>query len=158
MRKSIVLGLAVALSGCQFLPGTDAHKIRAAEELVSAGLNDPSSAQYRMQHVTADGSYVCGEVNGRNKYGGYAGFNLFAFNNATKEALFFPNDISEEGASSQAIAFPKDCLNKASAGVVENLKAIEKNQDKVADEMEAQADRLDKMADEVSNSVSAELR
>lgn len=51
-----------------------------AEADVAAQLRDPSSAQFRAVEMIRqpDGrSVVCGEVNGKNAYGGYAGFTRF---------------------------------------------------------------------------------
>lgn len=55
--------------------------IAAAKAMVERKLRDPSSAQYRDLHVvpTHQGDQVvCGEVNGKNAYGGYVGFAPFA--------------------------------------------------------------------------------
>lgn len=51
-----------------------------ARRAVADKLRDPSSAQFRnVRRVTADNGQLvfCGEVNGRNAYGGYAGFVRF---------------------------------------------------------------------------------
>lgn len=59
------------LSGCHLLD--PAHE---AKEAVKSVLIDPTSAQWRdVQHVRPD--FVCGEVNGKNSYGGYTGFTRF---------------------------------------------------------------------------------
>lgn len=71
----------MALSACQWIPGTDQNVIADAKRQVSAQLRDPSSAQFQKVRAVRqkDGSTaVCGEVNGRNAYGGYAGFSDFA--------------------------------------------------------------------------------
>ena len=44
---------------------------RLARELVTANLKDPDSAKFRNQKG------VCGEVNAKNSFGGYAGFVRF---------------------------------------------------------------------------------
>ena len=53
--------------------------MEAAEELVKSKLKDPDSARFRNVRVTPYGSnhVVCGEVNGKNAYGGYVGFTPF---------------------------------------------------------------------------------
>ncbi|MFC0634344.1 hypothetical protein [Brevundimonas balnearis] len=59
-----------------------------AEATVAAQLRDPSSAQFRAVEVIEqpDGrSVVCGEVNGKNAYGGYAGFTRFVVDGARVE-------------------------------------------------------------------------
>lgn len=59
-----------------------------AEAYVAAQLRDPSSAQFRAIEVVEqpDGrSVVCGEVNGKNAYGGYVGFTRFVWDGARLE-------------------------------------------------------------------------
>jgi hypothetical protein len=70
----IVCGL---LTGCQWVPGTEAYKIAEGQKLVAAGLRDPSSAQFRNSFFRPVGSVVCGEFNGKNAYGAYVGFKRF---------------------------------------------------------------------------------
>lgn len=72
--KKIILS-ALLLGACQFVPGSDQQKISAAEKRVAEQLRDPAGAQFRNSRVK-DG-WVCGEVNGKNAYGGYAGFQRF---------------------------------------------------------------------------------
>ena len=72
--KKIVLA-ALLLGACQFVPGSDQQKISAAEKSVAEQLRDPASAQFRNSRIK-DG-WVCGEVNGKNAYGAYAGFQRF---------------------------------------------------------------------------------
>lgn len=56
-----------------------ADVIKATQEQVTDGLRDPSSAQFRKVRIVDHGGLpaVCGEVNGRNAYGGYAGYQPF---------------------------------------------------------------------------------
>jgi hypothetical protein len=53
----------------------DAETIRNAEDTVRTNLKDPDSGKFRGEWVTADGA-VRGEVNARNGYGGFTGFEL----------------------------------------------------------------------------------
>jgi hypothetical protein len=61
----------------------DSHIKKEAEDAVKLLLRDPDSAQFRYQYndieVFPDIGVVCGEVNSRNAYGGYAGFENFAY-------------------------------------------------------------------------------
>lgn len=60
----------------------DDAMIRDAEKAMTAKLRDPDSAQYRNMAVrrTSSGQlHVCGEVNAKNGYGGYAGFERFIY-------------------------------------------------------------------------------
>ncbi|WP_298698177.1 hypothetical protein [uncultured Brevundimonas sp.] len=82
MRTGFVLATALLVAGCQWIPGTEAHQIREAEGVVSRELRDPTSAQFRNVRVVdqVNGSRAfCGEVNGKNAYGGYVGFEPFVY-------------------------------------------------------------------------------
>jgi hypothetical protein len=48
-----------------------------AKAAVAASLRDPSSAEFR--NIMAGTHATCGEVNGRNAYGAYAGFKRFVY-------------------------------------------------------------------------------
>ena len=82
--KKILLALAIplVLAGCK--PGEE-KAISLAKSEVAANLKDPASAQFRNVKVAkmmdADqGSVcaiVCGEINGKNGFGAYAGFHPF---------------------------------------------------------------------------------
>lgn len=70
---------ALLLSGCK---PSDEQFIKIAQEDVAQSLKDPSSAQFRnMQFVASkddtgsnNSGYVCGELNGKNSFGAYVGF------------------------------------------------------------------------------------
>ncbi|MDN8035513.1 hypothetical protein [Burkholderia vietnamiensis] len=51
------------------------HRIAEVEAVVVASLKDPESAQFRDVFVGV--TYACGQVNARNGFGGYTGFNDF---------------------------------------------------------------------------------
>lgn len=57
------------------LPAACSSAKRDAEAAVKQRLTDPDSAQF--QAVVEKGDYVCGEVNSKNKAGGYDGFRRF---------------------------------------------------------------------------------
>lgn len=59
--------------------GTEEQAITRAQAVVAATLKDPGSAQFRNMRLVdyLDGRVVCGEVNGKNSYGGYVGFTPF---------------------------------------------------------------------------------
>lgn len=77
--KRIVVAATLVLGGCQWIPGTDAHLREKAQRLAAAELIDPSSAQFRRVEVSRrpGGDRVCGEINGKNRMGAYAGFTRF---------------------------------------------------------------------------------
>ncbi|MEH6697228.1 MAG: hypothetical protein V7672_00870 [Brevundimonas sp.] len=80
---------AIGLSGCD---RTEAD----AKQTVAAQLKDPSSAQFR--NVITNGSIVCGEVNGKNSWGAYAGFTRFI---AADEIVIMEPDGGEEHANAR---------------------------------------------------------
>ena len=76
-RAVVVVLLAGNVASCQWVPGTPQHHVQRAKSEVATQLRDPRSAQFR--DVTTNGLVVCGEVNGRNAYGAYAGYGRFVF-------------------------------------------------------------------------------
>lgn len=52
-------------------------KISVATNSIREALNDPESARFRKLFVSPKGRAVCGEVNAKNKMGGYVGFRRF---------------------------------------------------------------------------------
>ncbi|MBS6077508.1 MAG: membrane lipoprotein lipid attachment site-containing protein [Citrobacter freundii] len=82
--KKILLALVIplVLAGCK--PGEE-KAISLAKSEVAANLKDPGSAQFRNVKVSKmtdaeDGhvvAVVCGEINGKNGFGAYAGFHPF---------------------------------------------------------------------------------
>lgn len=82
--KIILLALVIplVLAGCK--PGEE-KAISLAKSEVAANLKDPGSAQFRNVKVSKmtdaeDGhvvAVVCGEINGKNGFGAYAGFHPF---------------------------------------------------------------------------------
>lgn len=57
-------------------PSPDVQVIATAQSLVKDRLKDPESAQFRNVRRLPDGD-VCGEVNSKNGFGGYVGFQHF---------------------------------------------------------------------------------
>ena len=77
MNKTIVAGVLLSsgllLAGCDYLDGThEAHKA------VRAQLIDPDSAQFANEKTYSRGA-VCGEVNSKNRFGGYVGFTRYVY-------------------------------------------------------------------------------
>lgn len=81
MRKGVI-AIALASSAC------GASVQNEAQEAVARDLRDPASAQFR--DVKVYPKYVCGEVNGKNGVGAYAGFTRFWYNRETKEYAIDP--------------------------------------------------------------------
>jgi hypothetical protein len=88
------------------IPGTKEHAVEKGKELAARELIDPGSAQFRdvvafkagpsSTGFAPPGSWtVCGEINGKNRLGGYVGFAKFAANIGTGEVML---QASEPGA------------------------------------------------------------
>lgn len=79
-NSSLSVVASYASSVKRFLAsGTPEDAIKKAQEAVANSLKDPGSAQFRNVRLKPylDGQVVCGEVNGKNSYGGYVGFSPF---------------------------------------------------------------------------------
>lgn len=77
MRLAIFVGafMLLGLTACDSLEAD-------AKTAVASRLKDPGSAQFRNLRVVeqvAGQDAVCGEVNGKNSYGGYSGFEEFVY-------------------------------------------------------------------------------
>ncbi len=80
MSKAVI-GLAVGLMvASTHVAAQEQSEIAAAKEVAARDLKDPASAQFRDLRVdgTGDKLRLCGEINGKNSYGGYVGFKKFA--------------------------------------------------------------------------------
>ncbi|HFZ0817367.1 TPA: lipoprotein [Enterobacter cloacae] len=98
--KKILLALVIplVLAGCK--PGEE-KAISLAKSEVAANLKDPASAQFRNVKVAkmmdADHgrvfAIVCGEINGKNGFGAYAGFHPFFVELNMKSKGFFSQGV-----------------------------------------------------------------
>ena len=88
IRIALAAATAAALVGCtiandgsmgesagKFSPAAKAQA-EAAKAAVIATLKDPESARFGA--ITTDGKIICGTVNAKNSFGGYAGPKVFA--------------------------------------------------------------------------------
>jgi len=88
LKQSLIVMMGVALtSGCSAKP----KQVADAEEAVRFQLVDPKSADFRNLFVSKSG-VVCGEVNSKNRFGGYVGFRAFFYDAAAKDAEIDPNE------------------------------------------------------------------
>lgn len=109
--KSIwmLLSVALGLAGCGY-----SSEENTAIERVKSQLSDPESAQFRNVHEGVErknGWIVCGEVNAKNKFGGYTGFKKFSATEKEGDVLIADSD-SVEGVVAGALIenvckFPK---------------------------------------------------
>jgi hypothetical protein len=77
--------------------------IAKGQDAVRATLKDPDSAQFRktyLSKIESGGSAICGEVNSKNSYGGYAGFQRF-ISSGLAESTFLENDPRVAGSAFQ---------------------------------------------------------
>lgn len=93
-RCAITLGSAAVTFGLLSV-GNDTIDRDRMEEAVANHLRDPSSAQFR--NIRGTGESYCGEVNGKNGFGAYAGFRRFIYSTGTVTL-----EPSEPGSSSPA--------------------------------------------------------
>ncbi|KAF1692743.1 hypothetical protein CSC62_14000 [Pseudoxanthomonas jiangsuensis] len=78
MKTWVIVAVTAIVGGVALLgawKGGDWWEIRQAKKIATEQLIDPSSAQFRNMLV-GDG-VVCGEVNGKNRFGAYVGFKPF---------------------------------------------------------------------------------
>jgi hypothetical protein len=71
---------AYAAHGGTYVTANGEQKmIEASQEAARNQLKDPGSAQFRNVRVESfeGGKVVCGQINGKNSYGGYVGFKQF---------------------------------------------------------------------------------
>lgn len=74
---TILVAGALLVSGCSREPTAEEELIADAKAAVAATLKDPDSAKFRAVVADVDNKLVCGEVNGKNSYGAYAGYSAF---------------------------------------------------------------------------------
>lgn len=109
--RTVALASALLLTGCQFVPGTDAHAFREAEAVMRLQMPDPESAKFRNEHMADSPGkrLTCGEVNSRTIMGGYGGYRPFYYDPSAKKGTILP---SEDGSTTTDIAivnFPAVC-------------------------------------------------
>lgn len=76
LAGALVLAFVACFGGGAYYYLNQYRPIQAARTLVVERLSDPQSAQFRNE-VIYGGTIVCGEVNARNRMGGYVGFRWF---------------------------------------------------------------------------------
>jgi len=63
---------------------------------IAGTLRDPSSAQFR--NVKSYDTCITGQVNGKNGFGGYAGYNDFFYDGLKKNGQIKPADVVQDGS------------------------------------------------------------
>ncbi len=86
------LSLFAAAAAAQTKPIPEPRYTQEAKDAVRRTLRDPISAQFQGVRQYKDGT-VCGQFNGKNGFGGYAGFrNFVVTRNGKSETLHFATD------------------------------------------------------------------
>lgn len=124
MRPALLTGFALLVSGCASPPApraveaqrptdppyTEFRPLTAAEKKiimagVAKGLKDPESARFRWSPYPKSSEELvtyCGQVNGKNTYGGYVGFRnyiagVMVNNGRIAGAVLVATELSESG-------------------------------------------------------------
>ncbi|WP_338562574.1 hypothetical protein [Acinetobacter sp. KS-LM10] len=99
MKKLVFLVLAIALVGCESEQEKDKRLngigLGSVQKIVKNKLNDPQSAQFKNQVG------FCGEVNSKNKMGGYGEFKKFSVLNS--KDVIFENEANTSNGQFQKI-------------------------------------------------------
>lgn len=77
MRARLIFGLPIIFTASACGQNEEAIQIERGQEVIRALLNDPASAQFRNVKLVKSANrpfVVCGEVNAKNRMGGYNGF------------------------------------------------------------------------------------
>lgn len=94
--------VAIAIAACDMIPGTVEYK---AKETIRATLSDPESARFRNVRAADETRVVvCGEVNGKNRFGGYVGYRGFIVGGDI--TIMQKDDLDAAFAESKAIFCP----------------------------------------------------
>lgn len=86
-----MVGLLLLLVSCK---SDSDYLADAAEDAVRAELREPESAQFEAVHTYPSRNIVCGFVNARNGFGGYAGRSPFVYDNGIVTLAGEPNFAS----------------------------------------------------------------
>jgi hypothetical protein len=129
------IAIAVAtLCGCDRIEGLPAHDIRVAKQKLLTTFYDGDSARFRdVKRHTAEMPKtspvaICGEVNGKNRYGAYVGFQRFVVELPAREVKLDPqiktteNDIDQAEQGCHEIA--KVEIDEIRAGLMTNKDAL----------------------------------
>jgi Pyridine nucleotide-disulphide oxidoreductase, dimerisation domain/Pyridine nucleotide-disulphide oxidoreductase len=102
---SVLKGIALA---DETLTPEDSIFVQQAKTLITRDFKDPGSAQFRNLFISGKGIHfktLCGEINGKNSYGGYVGYRRF-YSSPGAAASF--TKIEDGGYSAYDIACGND--------------------------------------------------
>ena len=136
MKKSdlILILFPFFLVGCRDKLPEQAEKnfIAEVETSVKSQLKDADSAkfQYSLNEIFMHQNLVCGEVNAKNSFGGYGGFNDFIYDDGS--VTFYEND--PQGF----LKAREKCVSATEAETKKTIEEIEKIDPKAADRARAE--------------------
>jgi hypothetical protein len=101
---------AIALAATAAAPATydlrplSQPETKIIQSVVADNLLDPSSPMFKMYPLSKKGDKYCGEINAKNRFGGYTGYTVFA--------VFIDRDANGKvtGASHPSIDGKRDAL------------------------------------------------
>lgn len=106
MKKSVIC-CALTLLTVTTAQANDKHSIATARAAVLGALKDPSSARFEGEIVYP--AAVCGLVNAKNAYGGYAGTTVYLYVPRTKELHFLTDGATNSESAALAAKFERYC-------------------------------------------------
>lgn len=113
MKRYAWAGLCItAVSG---LAGCGPSLEKQAQEIAARDLVDPASAQFRDVRPVDGTKCVEGQINAKNRMGGYVGFRLFLVDMNKKDVAIVPDDGDDEAAT---IAKARVEIYKMDCGIV----------------------------------------
>ena len=119
------VAIAIVLT---FTAACGKKNIDSVKKSVEEGLSDPQSAQYKDVKEFPEG-VVCGQVNAKNKLGGYAGFQAFVYRDGREVNLKdypFADSILCNETPKKALAFATQVMDLAKADLNDAKVALEK--------------------------------
>jgi hypothetical protein len=139
-RILILSIMALALAGCD-------QKMDKATDAVARTLKDPASAQFRdVRRCGPKGEVYTGQVNSKNGYGAYGGFEHFYSDGVLTSVGFSDPGVAElqERCSAEGEGKTADEARKLAAGAEERLqKSVDTEADNVIAIAEAAVDKAE---------------
>jgi hypothetical protein len=95
----IVTGAALLLCSCHKAAPPQPSVEDKARAIITPTLTDPTSILLRNVHEGTDptgAKGICGEVNAKNQFGGYAGFRMFVIDEKAESVRIAPADMTPD--------------------------------------------------------------
>lgn len=139
--RNLAYGIGLAtLSACG-ISDTPSQKLEAkAKAAITLQMRDPASAEFRSVLTFPDKNLVCGQINGKNSFGGYTGFLEFYYDRGVV-AVSDQSVGFQEHFDKLCIGALKDQAEASKKRTAETLKNIPPGPEK--DELVAELKALD---------------